>query len=526
MKQGRKQKVNKNKKWVKLWCVAMTLAVIASGCSGNGGADGQNSGGASPGKESPAGDKPTAPVKFSMMHSNSNQAFPGGKIADDPWFKLVGEKTNTILEAVFLPHAQYLDQVRVRLAAGENPDVLQEWHLSQVEEVIGELPIPLNAYIDQYGSNLKKAISKEAWDSVSRDGKIYAIPQTSYVGNAGSERLFFVRKDWMDKAGIKEAPQTSDDFLNMLRAFRDLDPAGSGGTIPFTMREKMSWGDNIFGMFGFDSQDFSFINGQYIPNTIHPRMKDAIAYFRTMYEEKLIDSEFLTQKAANWGKKITTNKAGVWVHQHKSDYQKSLFDANPDAAQPSVVQVISTPRAPGVTGPVGTLNTPAFNIYVITKTAKDPAAIVRYFDFLASEEGQALTYLGVPGDTFTKEGDTYKYDRTKDKGKPWRITLFAVKPVDAVANALYGEDAANRLRTQAEVAAKEGIKNLFPPMFDALKENPDLKVDGALFQEMFASIVLGNQPIDAYDKFVDTWKKQGGEQLIKQATEWYNQFKK
>ena len=505
------------KRVVSLAVASVITSVLIAGCANTSVEPAQSS-------AATAAATPSAPMNFTMLHTDNLANYPTTKTMDHPFFKLVGEKTNTSISATFMPHGTYQDQLRVKLASGERPDVVMEWTVGAYEDYTGELPLPLNDLLDKYGQDLKKAIPKAAWDSVSRDGKIYAIPATGYAGFEGSERVFIVRKDWMDKVGIKDAPKTTDEFLNLLRAFRDKDPAGGGQTIPFSMREKITWGENIFGMFGFDNRYYSYVNNQFVPNVINPRMKDAIAFFKQMYDEKLIDNEFLTLKAANWTQKILANRVGMWNHQARTNYTQTVAAANPAVNPPVDMVYIPTPRAAGVTGAVGNTNSPTGNIYMISKNSKNAEAVVKFFNYLATPEGQELTYLGLPGDTFTKEGTTYKYDLKKDQDKDykWRTTFFRVAPSDAIAQAALGEETAKRLKAQSEVAAKEGFVNLGVPVLPALKQNPDLGFSGALYQEMFAKIVLGKEPIDSYDKFVENWKKQGGDQLIKEATEWYN----
>jgi putative aldouronate transport system substrate-binding protein len=505
------------KKWVSLACVSVLMASSLAGCTEKTEETVK--------KDDPGTVNATAssskPVSVSLFQTDNSLPFPTGDVmSKHPWFKLLGEKTNTSLELTTLPHAQYVDQLRLRLASGAKPDAIQEWGLANIEDVLGELPIPLNDLIDKYGPNLKKVIPQSAWDFVTREGKIYAIPVINYVGNVGSERLLFVRKDYLDKVGITELPKTTDDFLNMLRAFRDKDPVG-GGTIPFSMRENITWGESIFGMFGFDPRYFSFINGQYIPNIVHPKMKDAIAFFKTMYDEKLIDSEFLTLKGTNWNQKITSGKVAVWNHQAQTNFQALIEQANP-GTNPKVV-VIPTPKAPGVTE-AGNTNLPVGGIYVITKHAKNPEAFVKILDWLASNEGQVATYLGLEGDTYTKEGNTYKYDKAKDQAQSdvkWRIS-YRVAMNDAIASVYYGPEAQQRLKTQGDIASKEGFKAFTMPLLPSMKSHPELQFSGAMFQETFAKIILGKESIEAYDRFVETWKKQGGDEIIKEATDWYN----
>ncbi|NLG29278.1 MAG: extracellular solute-binding protein [Chloroflexi bacterium] len=44
---------------------------------------------------------------------------------------------------------------------------------------------------------------------------------------------------------------------------------------------------------------------------------------------------------------------------------------------------------------------------------------------------------------------------------------------------------------------------------------------GALLEESFWAIVLGNKPVDSFDDFVATWKKQGGDEVTAEVNEWW-----
>ena len=514
--------------------LASLAVVLAAGCSSSAtqeqSAPSQPAPSTSSGAEKPAEEKPAAPAKITIMGTDNTQPYPTSNTMNDPYFKYLGEKTNTEIVGQFLPHGNYADQLRINLAGGAKPDVIVEWTIAAVEDVLGELPLPLNDLIDQYGPNLKKVIPQSAWDAVTRDGKIYAIPKTSTFGSTGSERVIYVREDWMKAVGFTEPPKTSDEFLDLLRAFRDQDPAGGGQTIPFSIRENITWGENIFGMFGFDHRFYSYVDGEYIPNIIHPKMKEALAFWKTMVDEKLIDSEFLTLKGANWKQKIVSNRTGAFIHQAKEDWTKNLIEANPDRNDPNAKFVaIPTPRAPGVTGPVGNTEQPTAGVFVVTKYAKDPAAVVRLFDFMASEEGMALTHLGVPELQHKKNADgSYELNREEDAkydNSKYRSSFYQVAASENILKALYSHNPESlaRLQVQNELAAKEGFKNYFEPLFPSQKTNPDLQHGGTMFKEMFTQIVYGKQPLDYFDKFVEDWKKQGGAGVIKEATEWYQQ---
>ena len=40
--------------------------------------------------------------------------------------------------------------------------------------------------------------------------------------------------------------------------------------------------------------------------------------------------------------------------------------------------------------------------------------------------------------------------------------------------------------------------------------------------EVFADIVMGNEPIEAFDDFVEEWNSRGGDQITQEVNEWYN----
>ncbi|MNC51948.1 hypothetical protein D3C76_1697900 [compost metagenome] len=75
-----------------------------------------------------------------------------------------------------------------------------------------------------------------------------------------------------------------------------------------------------------------------------------------------------------------------------------------------------------------------------------------------------------------------------------------------------------------EVSKKEGIPNPFAPMPvpQSLMSQSELKWSGSLFQEAVAKIIVGDKPLESFNEFVAMWKKQGGDKIIKEATDWYN----
>jgi putative aldouronate transport system substrate-binding protein len=81
--------------------------------------------------------------------------------------------------------------------------------------------LPLDDLIDQYGTNIKKMFEEMPETKNLQtfpDGKIYALGHVmpfrpSHFGAA------FINQVWLDRLGL-EAPTTTDEFIEVMRAFR------------------------------------------------------------------------------------------------------------------------------------------------------------------------------------------------------------------------------------------------------------------------------------------------------------------
>jgi putative aldouronate transport system substrate-binding protein len=515
-------------KWVSLLVTVFAVTTIV-GCAGNNGANKTNNGDTTnKGNEgtSEATDAPTTPVKLSIFTSDFNLPVPGGKTMDNPTFRYVAEKTNTDLDLIILPHGQYHDQRNIKIAAGEMADVVMDWGVPN-ELFANDQLIPLNDLIEQYGQNLKKVISQEAWDGVTRDGQIYAIPEMP-KGNALVNRNLFVRQDLMEQVGYTTPPQTPDELLDMMRKMKELDP----NMTPFTARENFTWLDSLVGMYGVSLWGGSLINGELVPSNTSPQMKEALGFIRQLMEEKLIDPEFMSNKRNTWEQKIQSGQAAVWTHAPDLiiDWQSRLDQSLPGSG--AKVAVIMTPKAPGVEQ-AGFGRLPYNKTFSITKAAKNPEQAVKFFDWLASPEGEKFVNFGIPGDTYTEDNGNIFYNKQLDMDKQTQgIRSFQFSIIgwnEEYAKLQQGEAAIALLSQAYDVANKDGFDSLTLGMVSPkspLPEVGEFGIPGTLFVETAAKIVLGEKPLDYFDEYVANWRKLGGDALVKEATEWYNSNKK
>lgn len=459
------------------------------------------------------------PQKVRMYMSDFSQPVPDDM--EHEVYKYIGEQTNTKLDIEFFPHSKYIDQLNMRFSSGDIPDAFQDWQLPEPQILQSGMILPLNDLIEKYGPNLKKQISQTAWQSVTVNREIMGVPQV-LDGGGNVSAVMYVRKDWMDKLNI-DVPETTDEFLDMLRAFRDQDPNGNGkkDEIPYTSRENFTWAWTIFGQYGVESNtqlSWRLLDGKPVPSVIHPDMKKALSLFKTMYEEKLIDPEFFTNSRSVWEQKIRSNQVGAWTHvtdlspSWKKDLETSIPEGNPE------IIAIPTPRPVDHSGPVGSPYQGGKKTWFVLKDSKNPEEVIRIIDWLVSPEGRAFTQMGILGETYTKENGQLNYAAKEDEDQKWRELLFRFHKFDKeISRSLLDEETYQMNMQFNEVSQNEGVPN--PVMSLTLPtDNASLST---LFMEAAAKIILGEEPLDYFDEYVVTWKKNDGQEYLDQVNELY-----
>ena len=479
-------------------------------------------------------------IKVALTTGGLRYVEGSSDINNDMYVKKLEELSNTDLQIELIPHENYSQSMTLLFAGGQLPDLLQTKGINQPEvaqAVDAGVLLPLDELIEKHAPNLKAKVPKESWESarVSKDGKIYGIPQENPIRNG---TVTYIRKDWLDKLGL-DVPKTVDEYLEVMRAFRDGDPNGNGkkDEIPMSGRAKLAFAYQFFTAYGVQPQAWTYENGQLVPNFIRPAMVDALKVYRTMYEEKLLDNEVFTLQGKDWDAKIKGQGiVGIWATSAVTpDAVEAAIKANvPDAE----VAVIPSPVGPsGKPGGVYANGSSVSDfVWTIPKSAKDPVAVIKFLDWFYSDDKAKDTFFmyGIEGVNHTVEGNTIKYNYPANNeqidaqnmfqewlhftgGKPHLVDETFTK------NKPNGEKIYNSL----QVAAAEGFDNdaLDMPSLPTLKTRPELNFDG-LWLDFAAKVITGKESVDKFDQFVADWKARGGEQLIKEATEWYNANKK
>lgn len=478
------------------------------------------------------------PAKISVALGTGNLPYVTGSrdINSDKYVKKLEELAKIDLQLEPIPHENYSQSITLMFASGEMPNLLQTKGINTPEvapAVDSQNLMPLNDLIDQYGPNLKKYVPKESWDSarVSKDGKIYGIPQENPIRNG---TVTYIRQDWLDKLGLK-TPKTVDEYIEVLRAFRDKDPNGNGkqDEIPFASRAKFSFGQAFFGAYDVAPSMWKYVDGQLVPNFIRPEMVDALKLYKQLYEEKLIDNEFFVMQGKDWDAKIKgAGVVGMWAHAatYPDKWENEIKANVPTAKVSAIPSPVGPSGKPGGADEIG--STVSDYVWVIPKNTKNAVEVIKFLDWYYNpdnkEKDNFLLY-GIEGDNYTVENSQIKYKAPTNADETgaefmhqgW-LAFTGQKKYLTDETFIKSKPGGEKILASMKVAQAEGLVNdgIEMPAMPTLQARPELKHDG-LWLEFASKVITGKESIDKYNDFVADWKKRGGDQLVKEATEWY-----
>ena len=457
---------------------------------------------------------------------------------DSPLYNFYKEKLGV---GVISPYVEwnggtdYLNQLNMKIAAGEMPNVFLPWNNESDLAKNGAIA-DLTDLLPQHAPNLWKLIPEDVWNVVKANdptgqGRIYWVPGV----NQYEKTTGLIRKDWLDKVGLP-MPKTQDEYVNVLNAFKEKDPNGNGQAdeIPTGGRENARWMDHLFNMYGVAMlegyPDWDLYNGELTFSAVSPNMKDALAFASKLYKDGLLDQEtFLNDKAA-WDGKIDKNVVGNYYHWGQSTWQhlQVIQKAAGVKADFTALPVI---EAPGYEGK-GFISTKKVGKPAWVVSAKQDEthliASLKLLDELAHESNWMDLFWGVEGmhhtvsngkkelipeDKATQQNRLNPYENWATVEFTEKLLLETASEADKWA---FEQSVRNMKGSQQYVKAIAG-DGLPASIYD---DYPDIK-NNTLWFEYATKIIIGTFPIDKFDEFVEKWHQSGGEQVTQKAREWY-----
>ncbi len=506
---------------------ALTVCMMAGALAGCGKAGDGGSGGQAPsqaaknetakageaGGNQETGGGGEEPVHLKLFLTNKN-------IVDGSYAKqMIEEATNTKLEIIQVPTKELDNKLNILLASGDRPDIIQcETETMESQLLSSGILLPINQYWDNY-PNIKNGRDEATWDLMRyTDGNIYSIG----IKNPNPLSEIAYRKDWLDKLGL-EVPTTLDEYYEVARAVALDDPDGNGVNDTFAFggyqNVDTTWFDHIFGAYGALPNYWMVKDGHIENGSIQPSMKDALIYLNKMYQDGLIDPEFVTDDAKRWQQKVKSGIYGAGVtkihifdHNNWSNYYEPFIQAHPEGEHvygPVLKGGCDNPVGIRMASERGWLRT------FISKDSKNIDACLRLIDYLMSEEGNRFAQYGVEGEHYKWEGDVLV--RLIDDQQTNELDLNKFFIGNTVLFDHSSPELFDAFEHSHTICTPNPVDGIF---IDELNElYPKLK---EITNTRYIEMIVGETPIEGgFESFVEEWKSRGGDELTKALDEAY-----
>ncbi|WP_135556325.1 extracellular solute-binding protein [Paenibacillus cymbidii] len=495
--------------------IAAAAAVSLTACS-SAGQQTQSAGSSSPAV------KPTLKV-LGIWQQDDYNTYPVAKMLE--------EKTGYKVQYDMLPQDKPEEKLNLLIASNEAYDLVTTGSGATFNSIYfsfasqGALT-DLTPLIDKYAPNVKSLVSQESLDAFKVNGKLYAIPNraTDVVRNG-----IMVRTDWLEKLGMK-APSNLDEFVAMLKAFKEKDPGGNGDkNIPMTVRSDAPFIDNLVGAFGM-ANGWNDVGGKLIPRVLDPAFKDYVTFVGGLFKDGLLDKEFPVNKDATVKEKFASGRAGA-VPLGWSDVpavSDALLKNNPNA------KIAYIPALKGATGKYGHSLTVGFDrVSYIPKSAKNPEEAMKWINAKLEKETFKNLSIGEEGKHYTfKDG---KYEPI--------LPIFTTERNNAnnyqtgVDEKLYPEYWQARVRKDPRLYEAWAFLNVNQPKDTQIKDvigsipySPDYtKYAQQLYvmaNDYTIKLIAGAEPASGIEAFIQKFNAAGGEASVKEVNAWYSARKK
>ncbi|MGT2959246.1 ABC transporter substrate-binding protein [Streptococcus bovimastitidis] len=316
--------------------------------------------------------------------------------------------------------SDFAEKRNLDISSGDLPDAIHNDGASDVELMSWAkqgVIIPVDDLIEKYMPNLQKVLEeKPEYKSMitAPDGHIYSFPWIEELGE-GKESIHsvndmaWINKDWLDKLGL-EMPQTTEELVKVLEAFKTKDPNGNGKADEIPMSFINSPGNEDFkvllGSFGEGDNDDHLIvnNDNKVDFTAdNDSYKEGIKFMRTLQEKGLLDSEAFEQDWNSYVAKGGENKFGVYFTWDKNNVTgaKSNYELLPVLSGPNGEKNVTRTNNVGFSR----------DRMVITSANKNLELTAKWIDQQYTPLQSVQNNWGTFGDT--KQQNIFKFDKEK-----------------------------------------------------------------------------------------------------------------
>lgn len=491
-----------------------------------------------------------------QLNGANNSNLPeGNTYEDNAYTRYLKEILNVQNQSIYMEREdRYNDYVNVLVNDHTLPDVLvvcdRETLYNLVEndliedltEVYANCTSPrIKAMYNSYGSQLLGA--------GTFDGKLMALPEA--VIDHGP-CLLWLRKDWMEQLGLEEL-ESFEEAMDIIQAFQENRMGAEEGEEPVglvcdtnlvSVTSQNYSVEPVFEKFyAYPRRWIKDENGEIVYGSLTKETKSALAYLRELYKRGILDENFALRAQNNLRDLVVEGKCGAF------------FGLWWTPNNPLMEEIENDPEADWELYYLTADYQEKNNVYtsfsdnkyvVVRKGYEHPEIIMKIvsvlFDYSRFEDKENAdeinSYFGLNVDPTARplvinvDYNEAIYNVTKDirrviAGTQKESNLSALEKsyYSACIKYLSGEDvtaedwAAYKSRISAVGVLVDGN---YKPLQRQYLEESDGEVPNilaSLEKNAFIQLIMGEQPMDYFDTFVQEWYAQGGQELTEKIRE-------
>jgi len=538
--------------------VSLTLATVLSGCASNetNNSGATNSGGGQKATSSPAdneGSKEKTVVKIATQQSPNVEDYETAMLT-----KMIEDEFNVDLQFILLPtdNNEAKTKLALMVASGDKlPDVINMKldEITAYEYASKGVFVNLESYYNDpaIAVNFNKIPEADRTymfnNSRLADGHVYVMPKYNpNQWNEGSYRAW-INSSWLEKLQL-EAPKTTDELYEVLKAFAEKDPNGNQKKDEVPLVGTMSgWGQNpiafLMNAFTYANPEKSYLNvenGKVVAAYTKPEWKEGLEYMNRLVSENLLSP--LTFTSDNTQLKALVNvengMAGIVVAGSYGTFDTSILGND---------MVMLEPLA-GSNGASFTPFNPTLpeQLWWITQDSANPELMFRIGDYFYDEAISNISRYGEEGVEWTRDPAIvaeYFGDYEEQLGiSPEQATLdpgFWGSPQNKtwtdVNPSFRSGESLTKTATRKKSEVTEGSAPVWQPVFyktyvpkfpkefitNLIYNEEELKtianskvVIDTYVSEMTVAFVTGRKPFSEWDGYIKELNKMGLEQYL------------
>lgn len=455
------------------------------------------------------------------------------------WYQKVEEMTGVKMDVNFVPTLSYVDKITAFIASQTlpmvftaNTSVLQNNNLLMAMDSDGFWA--LDDYIKDY-PNLYEFVGEQVWENSKMHGKIYGIPRLRILPRNGA----IIRQDWLDNLGL-EAPETFEELYEVAKAFTENDPDGNGQNDTVGVVTAYQGVGNR-GWNGFQTlatafgapNNWEYKDGAMVPDFSTQEYMEALKYIKKLYDDGYLNKDFAEINAQNRFEYFDKGTYGIVfgviddIKGRNQNLTQVVSDAKV-AVLPVIHEEGGEVRCNATSGFNGLIMFTKFGNGAI-KTEEELRKVLSFYDQMATAEMQDMTNYGIEGTHYeVKDGkrelimneSANKSQLEVDTGDITQILMtpaYVRRDNDGeVEKALY-----DTIEARQDYCVADAAIGLRSETYDDMGSDLD-----AIMMDAAVKFVVGSIDEAGYWNEYESWKKRGGDDVIKEFTAQYEEYKK